>query len=371
MTSGSDTGTQAGVKDFLAKLSEYKNSIDADITGYCRQLRRSTLEQYGDQARLAADAYLSVLERGGKRLRGALVMHGYAMSGGRNKAMIIEAARAIEMLHAYILIIDDIQDRSQMRRGGLSAHALLTDYHRQHELAGDSNHFGVSIALNAALTGAHAAQDILAGLTTDPKKALKVLSIINRTLLITAHGQTNDIVNEVKADTSADDVERVLEWKTAHYTFLNPLQVGMVLAGADTAATDAITEYAFEAGKAFQISDDILGTFGTEFDSGKSPMDDMREGKRTLMTVFALKYASSGDKNFLLQMLGKRNLSPAEFERCKDILVESGALDYARAQAARHVETALAALGQEKKRWTEPGVRFLCGLAQYLTTRQN
>jgi geranylgeranyl diphosphate synthase type I len=362
-------GTASDIEVFKRRLAEYKQAIDSDIEQYAKYIQKSTLQQYGANARLEIDAFLSILERGGKRIRGALIMQGYVMSGGTNRAMITQAARAIEMLHAYILIIDDIQDRSVMRRGGEAAHTILGNYHRKHDLAGDSGHFGLAIALNAALAGAHAAQTILANLDAPEQLRLNVMSIMNRTMLITAHGQTNDIVNEVVAEVDEMDIERVLEWKTAHYTVLNPLHVGMVLAGADCQATDAITDYAMQTGKAFQITDDILGTFGSEFESGKSPMDDTREGKRTLLTLYALEHTNHANKNFLIQMLGNTQLTPAEFERCKDILTESGALEYAQTQAQKHIGQGIAALDKEAARWTAEGTQFLRGLAQYLLVR--
>lgn len=354
---------------FKHKLGEYKQVIDEDIAAYSKHIQASTLQQYGASARLVTDAYLDILARGGKRIRGALVMLGYEMSGGTNRAMIIQTARAVEMVHAYLLIMDDIQDRSLTRRGGPTVPVMLAGHHRKNHLAGDAGHFGIAMALNAMGIGNHAAQMILANLDAPENLRLNVLSILNRTVVVTAHGQTNDIMNEVVASVDEKAVERVLEWKTAHYTFLNPLHMGMVLAGADCHATDGITDYAIHAGKAFQITDDILGIFGTEFDSGKSPRDDMREGKRTTLSIFALEHTTSADKNFLLQMLGNTNLTPAEFERCKDIFVESGALKHAQNRATKHVEQALASLEKEASRWTDDGVKFLRGLAQYLLTR--
>lgn len=366
-----ERNAKAEIDAFKSRLAGYRRALDDDIATYSEYVRRTTLQQYGPSALLEADSFFEILSRGGKRIRGALVMLGYEMSGGTNHAMILEAARAIEMTHAYILMIDDIQDRSLIRRGGPTAHVALATYHREHGLAGESDHFGVSIALMGAISGMHAAERILANLDADPQLLLNVLSILNRTMLVTAHGQTNDIMNEVVADVHREDIDRVLEWKTAHYTFLNPLHVGMVLAGADCETTTAITDYATHTGVAFQITDDLLGTFGSEFESGKSPMDDTREGKRTLIVSHALENTTNGNKNFILQMLGNNAISPAQFERYKAVLSEAGSVAYARAEAKRHVQLALDSLAKEGYRWGKDGVQFLHALASYLLDRKS
>jgi geranylgeranyl diphosphate synthase type I len=361
--------TKHETKLFADKLQAYKQEIDADIAVYTKRMERETLQQFGANARLEMDSFLSILERGGKRIRGALTMLAYEMSGGTDHKMILEAARAVEMTHAYILIIDDIQDHSNIRRGGPAAHVLLANYHRRHQLANDSGHFGTAIAINAALSGAHAAQGIFATLNVDADRKMRAITTINHTMMVTAHGQTNDIINEVVAEVSHRDIERVLEWKTAHYTFLNPLTIGMILAGENDKNISAITDYAMHAGKAFQITDDILGTFGDEFDSGKSPLDDIREGKRTLIIGYALEHTNDENKNFLVQMLGNAQITPVEFERCRDILVESGALDYALKAAKNHVASAVKALEHHPNSWSKDGVQFLRGLATYLLER--
>lgn len=367
----SKTTISSDTRLFTAQLAVYKQQIDADIKSYSKQFERETLQQFGVNARLAVDTYLSVLARGGKRIRGSLAMLAYEMCGGSDKEMILKAARALEMIHAYILMIDDFQDRSGIRRGGPTGHVLLGNYHRRHELAGDAEHFGASIAINAALTGSHAAQQILADLNVYPELRLKAIQTINHTMVVTAHGQTNDIMNEVVAEVSDRDIDRVLEWKTAHYTFLNPLTVGMILAGADEKSSKSITDYAMHAGKAFQITDDILGTFGSEFESGKSPMDDIREGKRTLITAYALEHTTDDNKNFLVQMLGNAHLTPVEFERCKDILIESGSLEHAQKAAEKHVIKSLRSLENHPEEWSVQGIDFLRGLAKSLLHRSS
>lgn len=355
---------QQDTEYFDSKLKAYKEVIDANIANYSKHIRAVTLDKYGADSQLETDAFLSILATGGKRIRGALTMLGYEMSGGTNQEMIVQAARAIEMIHAYILIVDDIQDRSESRRGKSTAHVMLRDYHEKHGLVGDSGHFGVSIAINAALSGAHAAQMILANLDAPETLRLNVLSILNRTMILTAHGQTSDIMHEAIGHVSMDDIERVMLWKTSQYSFLNPLHVGMVLAGADCHATDAITDYATHIGKAYQISDDILDTFGAD-----SSKDDIRDGKSTILTVYALEHAKTADRKLLTRMLGNQKLTDTEFEHCKKILMDSGALNYSKTALKRYVEQAVSSLDTEAHRWTPEGTQFLRGLAQYISTR--
>src|SRR5690606_38165036 len=98
-----NTTSKKAAAAFKTQLQKYKKLIDAAISTYSKLTQKNTLQQYGTAARQVTDAYLDILDRGGKRIRGALVMLGYEMSGGKNQAMIIQAARAVEMVHAYLL----------------------------------------------------------------------------------------------------------------------------------------------------------------------------------------------------------------------------------------------------------------------------
>ncbi len=356
-------------KEFISKLQDYQELISSDISQYAQQMRQLTKQQYSEATFAETDAYLQILERGGKRIRGALTMVGYEMCGGKSPSDIVQVARAVEMAHAYYLVIDDIQDKSAIRRGADSAHKILEQYHKQHKLRGDAPHFGVSIAINSALAGIHAAQMILANTSFDQGNLLKTISIFNRTLGITAHGQTQDIINSAVISPSEQDIDDVLTWKTAYYTILNPLHMGMVLAGADCHSTDAITDYAVAVGKAFQITDDIIGIFGSKEVAGKSPKDDLREGKQTLLTVHALKHASGKDRKFLLQTLGSKNITDEALISCQEIVLSSGARAHAESLAQDYVNNALASLNKNQNRWTSDSIVFLRGLAEHIPNR--
>jgi geranylgeranyl diphosphate synthase type I len=352
-------------QNFQTKLAEYKALIDADIEQSAQAYSASTLERYGEHAETVSKAYSKILKRGGKRIRGALTLVGYEMCGGKDQAIALQAARAIEMMHAYMLVIDDIQDRADLRRGGPSAHRLLEAESRSRKWGGDPAHTGVSLALNAALIGSHGAEMLLANLDIDPELKIKALMIMNHTILVTVHGQTHDIINQVEGKATLEDIENVMQWKTAHYTFLNPIHMGMVLAGAGCEDTNGITDYAINAGKAFQISDDLLVVSDGE-ESGKLAIDDIREGKQTLLTVHALKHASKQDAEHLKKCLGNQDLTDADFRRCQKIFASSGAVEYARGAAGQYVEAALESLHQHAGRWDDPSVAFLEELAKYV-----
>lgn len=356
---------------FTKKLGEYKKTIDSEITEYTKIAQKTTLQNYGANSRIPTDSYLDLLNRGGKRIRGSLAIAGYEMLGGKDRQMIAKAACALEMIHAYLLIMDDIQDRSEYRRGEKSVHKKLAEYHHNKRMSGGSEHFGIAIALNAMGIANHSAQAIITELDVSDELKVRALKYLNKTIVTTAHGQTSDIVNEVNGEVTKKDIDNVLEWKTAHYTFFNPLAFGMTLAGTSEDEVQAIKDYAMNAGRAFQISDDILGTFGTEFESGKSPSDDTKEGKRTLLTLHALQNAEKADKNFLIQMLGNQKITQTEFERCKDILVETGALDFATKETEECVKKAISSLKSHNRDWNQEEQDFLIGLAEYLKNRKS
>jgi geranylgeranyl pyrophosphate synthase len=355
---------------FSASLQVYRNRIDSALTEYVQELESHTSEQFGGYPLETVKAFTDVLSRGGKRIRGSLAIAAYEMFGGTDEHMITAAASALEILNTYILIADDIQDRSHTRRGGKTAHIILKEYHEQNYLYGDSQHFGESIAINAFLIAQHYAMNILANLNAPAERKIKAIDNVNRCFIATAHGQTLDIFNEVVACVGQEDVDNVLEWKTAYYTFINPLQLGAILAGASESDIAQLADYGLHAGRAFQITDDVIGVFGDEAVSGKSSMDDIREGKRTTLVVYAIGNAQKADAMFLNQCLGKQKLTMAEFRQCKQIIIDSGALEYAQNQARKSADMAKKIIVKNTN-WPKNSQQFLQDLVQYITERKS
>ncbi len=354
---------------FVSSLKDYKQIIDLEIDKYCEQALTDTHEQFGEYSQEAVKVFCEILKRGGKRMRGILAINSYRMFGGKNPKVEAKAALAIEMLHAYILMADDIQDRSDTRRNGPTAHVMLADYHKENHLRDDSDHFGTSIAINGFLFGAHSALNILADLDVLPKLRLEAIKNVNNFFISTAHGQTVDIFNEVIEEASEQDVDKVMTWKTAYYSFMNPLQLGAILAGAKRNDLEKLEDYSLSAGRVFQITDDILGVFGKDEVTGKSSLDDIKEGKRTLLTVKAIELAPKADAYYLEQMLGNKKLTANQFKRCKEIIESSGALAYAQRQAKNSVVDALNSLDKPNKSWGKLELDFLESLVKTLPSR--
>lgn len=344
---------------FDEQLAHYKSLIDKDIDHYSRHIVTQARETYGPSSQIVAQAYADILRRGGKRVRGILTLIGYQMCGGTDQAVALQAARAIEMMHAYILIIDDIQDRSIERRGASSAHVALGN---------DDAHVGVAQALNAALLGSHGAQLVLATMDVSDEIKLKALTIMNHTMVVTAHGQTHDVANALAGEASLPEINMTMQWKTAHYSVLNPIHMGMVLANAGCEDTNAITDFALHAGKLFQITDDLL-IMQPSAKTGKQPRDDIQEGKQTILTAYALAHASKTDTKFLRKQLGNVSITSKDFEQCLRIFENSGAVAHTRSEAQAHCDAAIKSLRQHAARWDVSSVAFLEQLTLSLLQR--
>ena len=352
------------------QLAEYKKIIDQDITTFSQQLSKNTSKEYNRTVEQMVDAYADILSRGGKRLRGALVIHAYFMAGGTDKKFAAHDARCIEMVHEYLLVVDDIADCSETRRSGLAANKILEQHHEKNNLYGDGKHFGTSQAMHVALFGLHSAIEEITKLTMPDATKIAVLSHLNKSLITTIAGQVSDVYNEALREVSEQSVRQVLTWKTAYYSFLNPLQFGVILAGKDFNDYPWLNKYAVHVGLSFQITDDILGVFADESESGKSTLDDLREGKITLLVAKTLQKATTSQKKTFLNILGKQTISRKEQKAVKDIMQKSGALQETKDTASEEAAKAIFALAEAPIE-LQHYVRFFDGLALYITQRRS
>jgi geranylgeranyl pyrophosphate synthase len=225
----------------------------------------------------------SLLVGGGKRIRPQMCHWGFVAAGGelgtRGHDMVVRAAAALETLHLFALIHDDVMDQSDERRGRPSAHVVATRRHLAADAHGLSARFGENIAI---LLGdlAHCEADRM--VHTLPSEMRDFWYELNLELII---GQRADLTGAAAGRTDLAHAEAVAALKSGAYTIERPLQLGALAAGATIAQRDALARYGRHLGRAFAWRDDVLGVWGDHTVTGKPSGDDLREGKTTLIWV--------------------------------------------------------------------------------------
>lgn len=310
---------------------------------------------------------------GGKRIRGAFLYYSYIMHGGKDLKEALKATAFIELMHAYLLIHDDIMDQAPLRRGFETIHSIYRrKYKNVHHytngmLRDHARHYGESMAINAGDILCHLGMLVLSRLNFPAENKLKAIELFHRKIVDTGYGQVIDVNSEF-VDVDKDYVLKVHLYKTAYYTYQAPLHVGAILAGADEKELKHLTNYATPAGVAFQIQDDIIDLFSEDQETGKTPGTDIREGKKTLLIIKACEKASEKDQIILDNALGNKNLDKNTLDIVKKIIVDTGSLDFSIKTAQNLLKDSTIAI-KESKRDNE-GRDFLIGINEYMLNRK-
>jgi geranylgeranyl diphosphate synthase type I len=271
--------------------------------------------------------------QGGKRLRAALVELGYLATGQEETERILLPAIAVELIHSFVLIHDDIIDRSLLRRNKPTVHRVFEEKYREifkPLTSSERQHFANSMALLTGDLCFAMGYEALSKVDFPSPLVLKAMVHLHSIMKTTVIGEIIDTLKPLNGDITEEMVLRIQFLKTARYTIEGPLHLGMILAGAEEELLAGISEYALPVGIAFQIQDDILGVFGSEEELGKPVTSDIEEGKQTLFTAFIRKYGTEEQRERFFSLLGKRGITLKEFREVKRIIRETKALDYAR-----------------------------------------
>jgi geranylgeranyl diphosphate synthase, type I len=287
------------------------------------------------------------LMRGGKRLRPAFCYWGWR--GAASAADLdtlddaaLEAAASLEFLQACALIHDDVMDRSDTRRGMPAAHHRFATLHRGEQWLGSPEDFGTGAAiLLGDLCLSWADQALLdSAMPADALHRAKTVYDEMRTELMA--GQYLDLLEQARGGGSVERAMRVVRYKSAKYTIERPLHLGAALAGADTEVSLAYSAYGLPLGEAFQLRDDVLGVYGDPAETGKPAGDDLREGKRTVLIAVAAERATTAQAALLRSHLGDPALDPSGVQALREVIADTGALEYAETLITQLLDTSLA-----------------------------
>lgn len=262
---------------------------------------------------------------GGKRLRPYMTVLAYECYGGSDYWNILEVALAEELLHLSLLVHDDIIDKDFVRHGVRNvAGQYRIKYASPERSQEESNHFASAAALlggDLLLSASHT--QILASGFSDKDKAA-VLGLFREVTFEVAAGQHLDMEAVLRPVTDSEPL-RIARHKTAGYSFVGPLTCGAMLAHAPSADMVTLKQIGYDTGVAFQLMDDLLGTFGDEQQTGKSSSNDLREGKRTVLMQETYKRATPGQHKRLQVLFGKADITDGEAGELRKIIKASGA----------------------------------------------
>lgn len=261
---------------------------------------------------------------GGKRLRPRLLLDTHAAFGGTHPEDAVAAAAAFELLHTALLLHDDVIDRDLSRRGRPNVSA---------ESARDALELGLPAQAAAAWGEASgilggdlllsAAHTLAARVRPDVRTPLA--DILDESLYRAAAGEQDDVAYGLgTAQATPEGVVRMMENKTAGYSFAAPLRAGAALAEAESEVAADLERVGLALGVLYQLRDDLLGVFGDPRRTGKSASSDLRQGKRTLLVAYA---EGQPAWTAVRHLWGDPQLDEAGADRLRRALVISGARD--------------------------------------------
>lgn len=361
-------------------FKEYAEQINQHIAEFVLSVKNSRqadlkADSSIDKTWIAQDAFFEILSRGGKRMRGVLLMNAYFMAGGRSKKAILDVALALELAQAYVLVIDDIQDCSDTRRDGPSAHRLIEGLlQKTDSQEGDLRRTSESIATNGAIWGAHKAGQILAEIDADFGPKLRAISIFNKNMQKTADGQTLDLLLGISGKANREEVLELYKYKTAYYSILNPIQIGLALAGTPDEVFEYFIDYGINTGLIFQTIDDALPYISESMD--KDQFSDIKEGKQTLIYLKAKDILSSSHDKKALEVLGscfgKKDHANAQYEEFLRVISKTGAVQEELDGVSDLAKKASAVIENVSSKWpnlADENVEFFKNLPQILAQR--
>lgn len=286
-------------------------------------------------------------EARGKRIRPLLVLLSNASAGGNWQAAL-PAAAAVELVHNFSLIHDDIEDDSPLRRGRVTVWKK----------------WGIPQAVNtgdAMLTLAHLWL-LQLETTASPTIALQAAKILQNACLLLTQGQYLDLAYESHASLPMDAYWHMVAGKTAAL-LTACTEIGALTASADAARCQAYHQFGHSLGLAFQAQDDILGIWGDAALTGKSTASDLLAGKKSLPIIYGLNQGGSFARRW-----AEGPIQPAEVKALAEQLEAEGALQFTQESASKMTRLALDSLAEANP--TGEAGQALIDLANQLLSRQ-
>lgn len=318
-------------------LEKIKNLINCQLNQYFKDLdKKYSLNKISP---LLFNHIKDFTLRDGKRIRPILFIIGYTGFSKKIPPHLYKTAISLELIHDFMLVHDDIIDKSDKRRGQPTMHKMFQGYLKEYKkikFSGkDLSIISGDIMLSMAIEAFMAVRE-------DPKRKQRALMMLMETSIFTGYGQFNEVFAGIKdiEQITRKDILKIYDLKTAYYTFSGPLAIGATLAGAPSKEVRLLYDLGVSLGRAFQIKDDILGLLGEKKLMGKSMMTDLQESKRTLVLWHLYQHSSKENKILIRDILNKRKITKKDFNQIKEMIQKSDSLNYTKKQINTLVKNA-------------------------------
>lgn len=326
-------------------MFEIKNVVEKELSCFIKNLDKT----YGlsNISPLLVKSIKEFVLREGKRIRPVLFVLGYRGFCDKKPSGFYASTLSTELLHDFMLVHDDIIDKSDTRRGKPSMHKRLNNYLANYRgIKFNGQDLAIVIGDVMYAMGLNAFLEI----KEDPRRKEAGMKQLIKAALYTGCGEFAELLYGIKdiAKISKEDIYKIYDYKTAYYTFSSPLAIGAILAGAPKEESDKLIHYGIYLGRAFQIKDDILGMFGDEKEIGKSTLTDLQEAKKTILIWYAYKNSKQQNKAIIRKILGKKNANIRDLATMRRAIEQSGSLDFARREVLRCAKDAETILNSSK-----------------------
>jgi geranylgeranyl diphosphate synthase, type I len=354
-------------KQPLAAFETYKQAINKSLEAYFKSLPLSL-----DAKRLplvcqrALELMTEYTLGPGKRVRGALAALAYdSLTGQRLSENGQKLAVVMELVQSYILMVDDVTDKSDLR-GKPTVHRRYEQLYKAQVGVREAE----QLATYTGMILGHLSNLVLLEASETPERVLQSFKYVHANMVTTGFGQLEDIMQEISRAASHDEIIQKYALKTSYYTFINPLHAGMALAGVtDQKPYEQVRKFGEAAGVAFQAHDDYLGVFGGEA-TGKPVTDDIAEGKLTVLTQHVMASGSPDDIRTLKSHLGNPSVDKKAIAEVRTIFDRTGATMEARRIAKQYARQAIDNL-QTITIWSEQFNSLLAELVTYSVNRES
>jgi len=325
-------------------MNDLKQKILTAVEADLSEIEKALSDNLNPYLDLVSEVAGHLLFSGGKRLRPLLMvlsarLCGY--TGDYEKTF----STALEYLHTATLLHDDLVDEATLRRGKQVAHL----------------NWGPSITVLVGDYLLARALSISAG--TGRLRVVRILAQLTENM---SQGEVHQLIRKGDISLKEDEYLEVIRRKTA-MLFEAACRVSAVIADAPQANEQALADFGYNLGVAFQMADDLFDYTLTTTDFGKAVGADLREGKVTLPVIAALRNATAADKALMIKIIQDPNFSAEDFETLIGLLDKHGGLSYTQKVAAAYIDNAKQALSVFESSQTKD---IMLDIADYALARR-